>query len=109
MPPRVLASGPKPCGGNNIKCGIFEESVPICADLGKTNTAFTKRRFCTSLSPTQPAPRGAQLKCSPFFVERTKFPPLVSMKHYSLHCYFLNFVGVGRKGSDAEVSRETIP
>ena len=47
MPPRVLASGPKPCGGNSIQC----TSVPkyVIYIFRKTQLPFPKMCF-SSLS-----------------------------------------------------------
>ena len=40
MPPRVLASGPKPCGGNNNNC-LDLEAASLNMDLCQCITNFT--------------------------------------------------------------------
>ena len=55
MPPRVLASGPKPCGGNN-KCGLLigrEDSVSLSALLSCSHKEQCTRKSLTISVTTQ--------------------------------------------------------
>ena len=46
MPPRVLASGPKPCGGNNIVLIIFWNFLEMGLLSDFPHTSFNSLQFC---------------------------------------------------------------